>query len=980
MFWTCLPVATSICVVRPGLVLAIVLMSSQVWAADKIEFNRDIRPILSENCFPCHGPDSASRKANLRLDKRPAALETGAIVPGKPGESELISRINSDDPSALMPPARIHKMLTPAQKKLLHDWVTAGAEYQPHWSLIAPVRPTHPVVQQVGWAHNAIDLFILAKLEKLKLRPAAEADRRTLARRVSLDLTGLPLSPERVDAFVKDTSPSAYEDLVDELLRSPHYGEHRARYWLDAARFADTHGIHIDNYREIWAYRDWVIGAFNRNLTFDQFTIQQLAGDLLPNATLDQQIASGFNRCNITTNEGGAIAEEYLVLYTRDRTETTSQVWLGLTAGCAVCHDHKFDALSQREFYQLAAFFNNTTQAAMDGNVKDTPPIIIVPKAEDQGRWQALEKGLKQVDKDLQARKSGSRPAFDAWLKQPVASTLAARVPTRSLKLLVPLNEENARSAACTIDGKTESIAIKGEAAWVDGHVAGKSFKAKAGATLELKSAGNFERNGMFSYGAWIYLPKKNLTGSAIARMDDKKDYRGWDIWIEGGKPATHIVHKWPDNALKVVANDSLQQGSWNHVFVTYDGSSKATGVQIYVNGARQTTATATDALRDTIRTEVPFTVAQRATTAHIDNLQIQDIRIYDRVLTGQEVADLAGALRASFLANKAGNKRTKPENTELFDYWLTSEDAVFRDLTGRQRGQEKEKAEIKSRGTIAHVMNEKPAAPMAFTLFRGDYDKRRDQVAPQTPAALPPMPTDLPRTRLGFAQWLLRPEHPLTARVTVNRFWQEFFGTGLVRTAGDFGVTGETPSHPELLDWLAVEFAESGWDVKRLIKLLVMSSTYRQAATVDERKLELDQQNRYPLAWTALPHGCRDGSRLRIVGERIARRAARRAEREALPAGWRVGSRRHDRQRHARLPPRPRRQALSPEPLHILETQRAARFDGCVQCSFSRNVHGAARTHGYAFAGSGDFERSPVCGSRPSARSAGVPRWRRQG
>jgi hypothetical protein len=846
MFRTCLPVATNSRITRLGMVLSFLFLAGQVRAGDKIEYNRDIRPILAENCFSCHGPDSASRKANLRLDRRTAAIDAGAIVPKKPDESELLSRITSDDPAALMPPARINKKLTAAQKKLLHDWIKTGAEYQPHWSLIAPVRPSLPTIKESGWARNAIDVFVLAKLGPMGLQPAQEADHRTLARRLSLDLTGLPPIPERVDAFVKDSSPSAYEDFVDELLRSPHYGEHRARYWLDAARYADTHGIHVDNYREIWAYRDWVISAFNRNVPFDQFTIEQLAGDLLPNHTLDQQIASGFNRCNITTSEGGAIAEEYLVFYTRDRIETTSQVWLGLTAGCAVCHDHKFDAISQREFYQMAAFFNNTTQAAMDGNVKDTPPIIVVPRAEELARWQAIDADAKQVEKDLQMRKTSSRAAFDKWLGRPVASSLAARVPTRSLKVHIPLNDNSAKTVAVTLDGKRETVPLKGEPAWADGHISAKSFKAKPGSTLELKTAANFERNGSFSYGAWIYLPKKDLTGSVLARMDDKKDYRGWDIWIEGAKPATHIVHKWPDNALKVVAANPLKQEAWNHVFVTYDGSSMASGVQMYVNGVRQGTTSAADALRDTIRTDVPFTVAQRATTSHIDNLQIEDVRIYDRVLSSQEVADLAGSQRAAFLAAKAKDKRTPAETSELFDFWLTSEDVVFRDLTGRQHALEKEKADIKSRGTIAHVMNEKPSAPMAFTLFRGDYDKRRDQVAPQTPAAFPPMPADLPRNRLGFAKWLLRPEHPLTARVTVNRFWQEFFGTGLVRTAGDFGVTGEAPSHPELLDWLAVEFRESGWDMKRLVKLIVMSSTYRQAATVDARKLEVDQQNRF--------------------------------------------------------------------------------------------------------------------------------------
>src|SRR5262245_38568738 len=366
-------------------------------AAERLEYNRDIRPILAENCFACHGPDSAARKADLRLDAREVAVEMEAIVPGQPDKSGLIERINSTEAGRLMPPPKSHKRLTAAQKDTLKRWIAEGAEYQPHWSFLAPRRPALPAVKNAGWARTPLDRFILAELEKRGLQPAPEADRRALARRLSLDLTGLPPSPSVVEAFVNDPASDAYERLVDQLLKSPHWGEHRGRYWLDAARYADTHGIHFDNFREMWSYRDWVIEAFNRNLPFDRFTVEQLAGDLLPSPTLDQRVATGFNRCNITTNEGGVIPEEYLVHYTRDRTETTSQVWLGLSAGCAVCHDHKFDPLSQREFYELAAFFNNTTQGAMDGNIKDTPPVMVVPRPEDRVRWAEVSAELADL-------------------------------------------------------------------------------------------------------------------------------------------------------------------------------------------------------------------------------------------------------------------------------------------------------------------------------------------------------------------------------------------------------------------------------------------------------------------------------------------------------------------------------------------------------------------------------------------------------
>ena len=372
-----------------------------------------------DNCFACHGPEAAAprRKAGLRLDERDAAAKAKAIVPGKRLEAAVIAHINSDDPEEIMPPPRTKKTLTDAQKEILKRWIAEGAEYQPHWSLIAPQRSQLPAVKKSDWARNPIDRFILADLEKHGLQPAAEADRRTLARRLSLDLTGLPPTPAEVDAFVNDKSHDYYEKYVDKLMSSTHWGEQRGRYWLDAARYGDTHGIHIDNFRENWAYRDWVIGAFNRNMPFDQFTVEQLAGDLLPNRTLDQQVATGFNRCNITTNEGGAIAEEYLVLYARDRTETTSLVWLGLTTGCAVCHDHKFDPISSvaASFYELSAFFNNTTQPAMDGNVKDTPPVIVVPRMEDRACWR---RGF---------RRRSSPCEFAS--RDPESSKLAARRP-----------------------------------------------------------------------------------------------------------------------------------------------------------------------------------------------------------------------------------------------------------------------------------------------------------------------------------------------------------------------------------------------------------------------------------------------------------------------------------------------------------------------------------------------------------------------
>ncbi len=817
---------------------------SQVGAL--IEFNRDVRPILAENCFRCHGPDSASRKADLRLDRRQGAVDSGAIAPGDVDASEILQRIHSSDPDEVMPPPSTKKTLSAEQKEILKRWIASGAEYQPHWSLIAPKRPTPPIVKDTSWVRNAVDPFVLAALEAKGLKPAAEADRRTLARRLSLDLTGLPPEPNVVEVFVNDTALDAYEKLVDRFLASERWGEHRARYWLDVARYADTHGIHFDNYRENWSYRDWVIKAFNRNMSFDKFTLEQLAGDLLPNRTLDQQVASAFNRCNITTNEGGVIPEEYAVLYTRDRTETTSLVWLGLTTGCAVCHDHKFDPISQKEFYSLAAFFNNTTQNPMDGNIKDTPPTVFVPRPEDQSRWEAINKEVGGIKLETESRRKTARVDFDKWIDDASTRSIASTIPSEALKLLVPLGEGLGTSTAVIQGANWRQVELAGKPEWVLGRVAAKALQFKPGVRVDLADAGDFDKEQAFSYGAWIMLPQKSRPGAILARMDESSDYRGWDLWFENNRIGAHIINKWPDDALKVVSRTELPAGQWSHVFVTYDGSGKASGVKVFVNGRSQPVDIAEDRLKSTIRTKTPLTLAQRSGPgARLNNLVLQDVRIYGRALPEDEVSNLAHVPRVLWLVSRPKTERVEAETTELFDFFLTSHDSAYQKLATTLSTLEQEQANIRGQGTVAHVMQEKSEAAMAYLLYRGEYDKRRDAVKPATPEALPPFPSDLPKNRLGFARWLLRPEHPLTARVTVNRFWQDVFGTGIVRTSGDFGVSGELPSHPELLDWLAVDFREGGWDVKKLIRLLVTSSAYRQSAVTTSEKLELDPQNR---------------------------------------------------------------------------------------------------------------------------------------
>ncbi len=828
-----------------GCLLAVTAFSKP--AAGGIEYNRDVRPLLSENCFSCHGTDSASRKAGLRLDHFETAtnkLDDGAvaIVPGQPNQSEVVRRIFATDDDQ-MPPEKVNKILKPEQKELLKKWIAAGAKYEPHWSFIPPVKAPWSKVRNAKWGQNPIDNFILARLEHEKLKPNPPADKRTLIRRVSLDLTGLPPSPKEVEAYFADNSPDAYEKLVDRLLASPAWGEHRARYWLDAARYGDTHGIHYDNYREMWTYREWVINSFNQNMPFEEFTLENLAGDLLPNATRDQKIGSGFNRCNVTSNEGGSIDDEVLVNYTRDRTETTAQTWLGLTAGCAVCHDHKYDPLTQKDFYSLSAFFNNTTQKAMDGNIKATPPVMVIPKLADDARWQKLGDEIPAAEKNVMARKESAHGDFTNWLAEAYHPGISSEPPAEKLVFTAPLDEGAGAEIKFEALLTNQVVVLGANTNWQDGAVAEKAYTISGKDAPAFVGVGDFERTNAFSYAAWVrVLEDKN--GALFARMADQDgQFRGWDFYLEGGRPTLHLIHDWPDNALKVSAKKELPKDRWNYVTVTYNGSSKAKGVKIYVNGELQEVAMPNNNLKDSTRTTVPLKLGQRDTTSVLEHAGLQDVKIFARELKREEIMELMNLPRLQWLAVKP--QRTPEETEELFPLWLSKADSVYRDLVATRDDLKKEERQIRERGTVAYVMNESTNAPEAYVLFRGAYDQRRDHVTANTPGFLPPMPAAALHNRLGFAQWLLSPENSLTARVTVNRFWQELFGTGIVKTAGDFGVAGEPPSHLELLDWLAVDFREHRWDVKRIFKLMVMSATYQQSAVVTPAKWEKDPENR---------------------------------------------------------------------------------------------------------------------------------------
>ncbi|MBI1790928.1 MAG: DUF1553 domain-containing protein [Acidobacteria bacterium] len=804
-----------------------------------VDFQRDIRPILSDACFHCHGPDKNTRLMGLRLDTREGAFserKSGrVIVPGQPKGSLLYQRITHDKEAMRMPPAASHKVLAPQQKDRIRRWIEQGAPWKEHWSFAAPVRPRPPVVSRRSWVRNPIDRFILARLDAEGLAPAPEADRRTLIRRLSFDLTGLPPAPAEVEEFAGDSSAGAYEKLVDRLLESKHWGEHRARYWLDAARYADTHGIHVDNYREMWPYRDWVIQAFNRNLSFDRFTIEQVAGDLLPDRTLDQQVASGFHRCNVTTNEAGVILEEVEAIYAKDRVDTTGAVFLGLTVGCAACHDHKFDPISQKDFYSLGAFFRNTTQPVMDGNSPDTPPMIVVPRVEDRARWSQLsgeEAAIKSRKRQMQASPG---PAFEQWLRsetrRAIDAPLEAASEAFSLWSAMP---------ATLPQGVTLGPAETAERKAI--HFAKQS-------SFELPPVADLDADKPFAIAASVYFPVSEDNFVVVSQSDTKDKGRGWVLEIAARVPAFRLNGN-GGKAIQVRAGhmEQLKPGSWNHLAVSYDGSREQAGLALYINGKAIPTQGGGDQtvyLEGSISSQAPLRLGRDGTRYFAEGA-IAGVRVFRRAISEED------ALLASLWPVLDGARDREPEKLtgaerEAFEiHFLSHQDPEYRKLSAQLQSLDAERRGIRRRGAVTLVMQERAdSKPMAHILQRGMYDRPGEKVEPNVPSVLPPLPASFPRNRLGLARWLVDPANPLTARVTVNRFWQELFGTGLVRTAEDFGSQGEAPSHAQLLDWLAVDFMESGWDVKKLFKLMVTSAAYRQAAVAAEEKLKKDPDNR---------------------------------------------------------------------------------------------------------------------------------------
>ena len=868
-------------------------------APPALSFNEHIQPILADNCYSCHGLDSGSRKAELRLDgfeHATAKRKDGppAIIPGKPDESPLIQRIESKDEKKIMPPPEAHKILTPAQIATLRRWVAEGAAYEEHWAFIAPKRPAVPPVSALpkAWQRNPVDAFIAARLAREGLAPAAEADRRSLIRRVTLDLTGIIPTAAEVEAFVADRSPDAYERVVDRLLASPRYGEHRARHWLDYVRYADTHGIHFDNYRAIWPYRDYVIRAFNGNKRFDAFVREQLAGDLLPARTFDELAATGFMRCNMTTNEGGTIPEEVFVNQTRDRVEAFGATFLGLTTGCAACHDHKFDPVTTRDFYSLAAFLGNTVEKPWDLNIAEPLPVVRLPKPETAAAAEFVLRSRAELAAQLDDRRARSREIAAKWL---AAGNCLEPVSPAGLEVRLRLDEgqgdvvRNSAPGAAVREFKADTNPlIWGENSWL-----WPSMRMDIQTRLNLGGAGDVEANEKFSAGGWIMLRAKpgggvrtgTGNGSLLARMGDEKRRggAGWDIYQEGlllfvnlvpdstaaGAPAVPEAAPAAAPAPKkaprrvVPAASPVKRGisvatrpgqftrdEWVHVFVTYDGSRKAAGVKVYLNGKPADTEVKLDTLdpRDSIRTDAAMHVGRRDDYNPMRETRFQDVRFYRRALTADEVARVPFEdLAAEIVARQPDAARwTTDERFVVADQVvLAQKDAETKRLAAAVAAHDAALEALTKDGTASLIALEKTSPAFSDVLKRGDYFARQERVEPATPHFLPPLPAGAPRNRRGLAEWLVDPAQPLMARVTVNRVWQEVFGRGLVESSGDFGVMGDRPTHPELLDWLAVEFREGGWDVKGLYRLLVTSAAYRQSAAATPDRLAKDASNK---------------------------------------------------------------------------------------------------------------------------------------
>ena len=840
-----------------GVALVIGFASVARGQGEKVGFNRDVRPILSDKCFYCHGPDEKKREADLRIDDRATAVKAGAIVPGKPDVSELIRRVLSDDPDVHMPPASAKLgSLTPSEVATLRRWIEQGAEYEDHWSFIS----LRPVAIDGATASERVDRVVQASLAKRGLRQQPAADKRTLVRRLAFDLTGLPPTVAEVESFVADDSPQAYEKLVDRLLASPQYGERMAVDWLDVARYADSYGFQVDREREMWPWRDWVIRAFNRNQPFDQFLTEQLAGDLLPNASDEQVLATAFNRLHQQEAEGGSVEEEYRVEYVCDRVQTIATTFLGLTFECARCHDHKYDPIKQREYYQIFSLFQNIDEAGLYSYFTMSPPtptLMLVdqtkpaPWKDAAARVESLERETAELRTKLlgDPRIVGQPLAFEQLFAAGPLSNDGLPRSDRPRKELARFEFDSLEGGkfpnAIAADQPAQ---LRGENSLVEGKQ-GQAVRFTGDDPVDLP-LGNFRRHEPFSLSLWIKTPDVKERAVVLHRSRAWTDAasRGYELLLEEGKLKWSLIHFWPGNAISIASREPLKPGEWEHVTVTYDGSSRADGLRMYRNGR----LAVTEVVKDKLTKEITggggdnIALGERFRDRGFTGGMIDTLRVFQYSLTPLEALaafDVEQAKQTLATANSANDATARGWLDEQRLAVLSPEWTAQQDALRKARG---ELFAIVDGVKELMVMRELPQPKKAYVLFRGEYNQRRDEVTGGTPAALPAMPKDAPQNRLGFAQWLTARNHPLTARVTVNRVWQSLWGRGLVKTAEDFGSQGARPLYPEALDTLALEFIDSGWDFKRLVKTIVMTQTYRQRSLADPQVMADDPENEW--------------------------------------------------------------------------------------------------------------------------------------
>jgi hypothetical protein len=817
-----------------------------VYGAEKqetISFNRQVRPLLSDRCWACHGPDEKTRKAKLRLDTEDGMFgKKGVIAAGNPAASELYKRIASEDPDEKMPPPDSHLSLDTQEIELLRRWIEQGAKWEKHWAFLPPVKPAVPQLKNDFWPRNEIDRFILARIEKAGLQPAPEAPRERLIRRLAFDLTGLPPTLEQVDAFLNDHSESAYEKVVDQFLNSSAYGERMTVDWLDLARYSDTFGYQADRYRAMWPWRDWVIKAFNENMPYDRFATWQLAGDLLPNATREQILATGFNRHHMQTEEGGSVEEEFRVSYVVDRVNTMGTAFLALTFECSRCHDHKYDPIRQKDFYSLYSFFNNIDESGQTSHFTDSMPVptLLLSDAETDKKLTSLKEKILEKERQYSALRLNARGAFEGWLaarpKEPVLSGLVAAFSFEEIKENKSVNDADKNKPASAVENPQI----------VEGGYRGKAAALNGENGFTFNGLGEFSRVDPFSISIWIrtpVLPKRAVIfHRSMAALDAAS--RGYEMLLEEGKISLGLHHMWPGNALKIRSKAVLGTNQWVHLVMTYDGSSRAEGIKLFWNGER----TETETIRDNLWKDITYergspqlAIGYRFRDNGFRDGLVDEFKVFNRTLTEIEVQHLHGsnALNDALAAEK-------PKAIEnLFDYYLAHFNPIYQKHLRDLRELRAEQGRTINPIPEAMVMREMNQPRPAFVLKRGAYDAPGEAVTMSTPAAILPFDSKFPRNRLGLAQWLFASDNPLAARVAVNRLWQTMFGRGLVSTSDNFGSQGEQPTHPELLDWLAKDFQDRGWDIKRMLRMMALSATYRQNSTGSSESLSKDPENK---------------------------------------------------------------------------------------------------------------------------------------